>query len=90
MGKEVCKYFRKDIPPEEIKCGFAQYIVETPTPFMTIPEKGCGKTDIDKCPRITSPENFPLDEWGPISDTEMQIIFPVIRTNSRGQKRRLP
>lgn len=90
MGKEVCKYFRTDIPPEEVKCGFARWLIEKPTLLMTVPNTGCGKTNIGKCPRITSPDKFPLDHYGSGGDTETKIAFPVIRNNDKGEDKRLP
>lgn len=90
MGKEVCKYFRTDIPPEEVKCGFARWLIKNPTSLMTVPQNGCGKTDIDKCPRIIYPDKFPIDHYGSSGDTETRIAFPVIRKNDKGEKKRLP
>lgn len=91
MGKEqICPHFKKDKDTGKSPCGFAQWLQDKPTSLMTVPEKGCGRNEIDKCPRITSPNNFPLNEYGPNNDTELRTAFPIIRKNSKGVDKRLP
>ncbi|MBU0997947.1 hypothetical protein KJ570_00155 [Patescibacteria group bacterium] len=87
MGKEnKCKYFGTGTN----QCGFAKWLEEKPYSDTTIPENGCGKSDIESCNRLSSKDLKNLEEYGPCDMEEHNIALPPKYTNSKGRKKRLP